>query len=227
MEPLVVRCRLRTPITFYTAPTLDGLLSWSIVHDAYGTGLPDLPDHLPGYELPAPMGLLGRYGPYQLPLWAASEFEPCGDTVEDTVYHHKRHEMGDWTQNRGGMLNLSPVKGRFMDRRIPRPIRYAEAWQATCVGNAAEILRLLQSVTHVGKRRAVGCGEVSEWSVAPSPESWEPCREGKLIRNIPALAAALLPAPPTEPVVLIPCTPPYWNQALLLPGWRAGTALPS
>lgn len=56
-----------------------------------------------------------------------------------------------------------------------------------CIGDQAEIARLLRYVTHLGKRAAVGKGEVREWLVEPCA-SWvgfPVLRAGRALRPLP------------------------------------------
>lgn len=70
-------------------------------------------------------------------------------------------------------VRLEQGKGLSKPWRLPIATGWVKGDLLTwwCVGDAAEIERLLRYVTHLGKRAAVGKGEVAEWVVEPC-ETW-------------------------------------------------------
>jgi CRISPR type IV-associated protein Csf3 len=72
-----------------------------------------------------------------------------------------------------------------------------------CVGNAAEIGRLLHTHIHyIGKRRGAGYGLVREWVVEPWEHDWSVRGpDGEIMRSVPDPAG-------TEVAGI---RPPYWS----------------
>ena len=75
------------------------------------------------------------------------------------------------------------------------PAVVAPYWEATCVGNAREIARLLEQIRYAGKRRSVGLGAVHHWEIAAASEGFALVRDGRLTRPLPALAVGSWTAP--------------------------------
>ncbi len=239
-RPVRVTLRLRegSPVAGYDPPKLDGLLAWAVVQEATG-GRGLAPSSAP-YALPVPLLCLWR-SVDGLPLWAASDLRPAGAALDDVEYLHKRAISGGWSAGnpRTGRLSLNTASGRHMERRVPLPQRACAVWEARAWGDAAEIARLLAGVAFVGKRRGAGLGEVRDWQVESIPAGGgggEPgadgvaiapgrdavCRDGRLLRPVPAGAAGALGLAPDEPPALLGWTPPYWTPASQGPGWAAG-----
>lgn len=97
-----------------------------------------------------------------------------------------------------------------------------EALEARCIGNRDEIIRLLAQLDFVGKRRAIGFGEVAEIRVETGEFSL--IENDELTRPIPALSVHLLgnKMPTGEPCP-VGWTPPQWMPSLFAPGWWSGT----
>jgi hypothetical protein len=218
-RPLTVTAHLRSgsPLVAYDPVYLDGLLAWAVMHTAtQGHGLARSDDP---YWLPLPLRLLWASGD-GLPLWGCSVFLPVGDAEPDTVYTHKRPPSADLIDAR----KIKPGVGRWMDRRVPLPVRTCDAWQARCVGNADAIRELLAGVAFLGKRRGIGFGEIAEWEIA-EVEFVDAIDaiviNGKLAHAVPAdgpISGAAAPA-------LVGWTPPQWLPAVFGMGWPVGTAV--
>jgi CRISPR type IV-associated protein Csf3 len=117
---------------------------------------------------------------------------------------------------------IDTASGRYMERRIPVPVRTADVWAATMIGDPDEVTRLLHFVRSIGKGRSIGLGEVAEWHVADYDE-FSLHRDGRLIRSLPADAAHAMGISMTgDPEPLIGWTPPYWHPVLRRPGYRTG-----
>ena len=81
-----------------------------------------------------------------------------------------------------------------------------------CLGDADAIRPLLASITHLGRRRAVGNGRVVGWEVEPS-ETWDgfPCVVGgQPLRNLPVDWPGV--APGCE-IAWATLAPPYWQRS--------------
>ncbi len=220
MRPLRVVADAHAPMVHYEPTSLAGLLAWCVVmEETEGRGV-DFPPRWP----PLPLAVAGHYGSGgQLPLWSSSGFAPVGPEIRSTEWMHKRAPRGLTARARG----MDTSTGRYMERRIPLPLRTAPAWEARCIGNAQEIERLLHRyVIGLGKRRNIGYGEVVGWWVLPWDEGGDPLvQDGRLAHNIPQEHAVRAGWRIDEPPVLVGWTPPLWHAAFQSPGWPAGTAV--
>lgn len=92
--------------------------------------------------------------------------------------------------------------GRYRAYRMPVSYRHALTVSWCVVGEPTEIRRLLQLVTHLGKKTEMGWGAVASWTVATSDDDWS-VRDasGRLTR----------PVPDADGGVLYGFRPPYWH----------------
>lgn len=203
---------------------LDGLLANAVAREATGGEM--LPPSSAPYEIPLPLLCLWR-NEAGLPLWAASCLIPEGECARDAVYLHKRAQTGQFTKgDKRGRFSISTTTGRYMERRVITPTMTAQRWIAYAIGVPQEIERLLSFISHIGKRRAAGLGEVRRWRVEET--LCDPVevlvRDGRLIRPIPADAAGVLDVfAPNDPPGFCGWTPPYWLPATIGSAWRTGT----
>lgn len=204
----------------YDPLQFDNLLARAVVDEATsGRGLPPEPG---AYRLPVPLRCLWR-SPEGYPLWAATPFFPVGEAIADVAYWHKRAQTGQFTRTKSGRFSIRATQGRYMERRVPLPTKLCECWQAWCIGDRQEIVRLLRPVVHVGKKRSAGFGEVRAWRIDAG--EFALIRAGRLTRPMPALALPdLLPGLcPAEAPAPVGWTPPQWKPSLFALGWWPGT----
>lgn len=97
-------------------------------------------------------------------LYASSDFE-CDDEHKGQEYWHKRYPSthNEWVKPK--QINVKTTAGQYKDYRVPMDVRLAKTITAYCIGNKAEIERLLGFVTHVGKKSSQGFGRVINWQV--------------------------------------------------------------
>lgn len=185
---------------------LDALLAWAVCHlDCRPPALDE--EQLADVEIPVSMSDCGRYY-----LASASV-----STVRqrELRYVHKRFPA-EWWQALGGgksaqrvQTNAGPSKGF----RVPVEATFLEGDVLTwwCAGVRDDVARLLDVVTHVGRRRAVGEGEVRSWTVEPCTP-WGPGfpvvdTEGRPLRHLPA-DEGLVTGDHLMRIGTL--TPPYW-----------------
>ena len=224
-EPLVIRLYLEigSQLAGYDPLHLDNLLARCVVNEATEWEGLSPENGQEGYLLPVPLARLW-VNPRGYPLWAATPFQPGLGAEGDVQYWHKRRQTGRWTRTARGTFSMPPARGRWMERRVPVPTVVAPYWEATCVGNAREIARLLEQIRYAGKRRSVGLGAVHHWEIAAASEGFALVRNGRLTRPLPALAVELLDgAMPVGAPAPVGWTPPQWQSGLWAPGWWAGT----
>lgn len=228
-EPLRVIATLRpgAHIVNYDPICLDGILAWAVVQEATeGAGVPHTNDP---YCLPVPLATLWRSDD-GYPLHASTSLYPVGVVHADDIhYYHKRAPTGEYSRATSKHGLSIPIRsGRWMERRIPVPTQTTMALEALCIGNQSEIQRLLAYVSHIGKRRASGMGEVAAWDVAPVDQFvlWrEIDGERRLARSIPQAAGPALDIRTIDAPALVGWTPPQWHPVLQRVGWREGTVL--
>jgi hypothetical protein len=222
-QPLRVTLFTRgAQVATYDHPFLDGILAWCVVNQiTKGRSVSDAPDD--GYLIPLPLECLWR-DERGFPLWAATQLHPEGVNEADVWYRHKRPPSGRFTHAKTGKFNISPTDGRFMERRVPVPTVAAEQWVATCVGNAIEIGRLLETLRAVGKESHRGLGAVDHWLIEPYDRFYL-VDNIRLTRRIPVGGRALLGGyEPQDAPVLAGWTPPHWKRVLWGECWDVGTA---
>ena len=185
MEPLEITAelggRLILPHEGYIH--IDALLAWAVtVRDDYALALDE--EQLRPVEIPVQRSACGRYH-----MASASV---CDVRLREKRYIHQRFPVEHWQSLGGGksvnriQINAGPSKGF----RVPVEAQHLEGRLLTwwCIGERDEITELLALVTHVGRRRAVGEGEVREWRVEPC-ESWGEgfpvMRDGAPLRHLP------------------------------------------
>lgn len=218
-EPLTITARLvknSQVVAYEPPPYLDGLLAWAVLQVVTaGQGVPqNTPE---AYWIPLPLRCLWVSAD-ELPLWAASVFQPAGDLVQDVTYLHKRNPLGEFSRS----ARWNAKAGRWMERRRPLPTAGCNVWQARCIGNHAWVERLLvQNVGFLGKNRGIGFGEVADWEVAPAAFESPLVVDGRLAHALPVEY-------PDKPCITdaprrVGWTPPQWKRSLFSAGWSVGT----
>ena len=193
-------------------PALDGQLAALIVAEALaGDGLEPSAD---AYSIPLPLTCLWRSAD-GLPLWAASQWRPAPSpgmkAQSDVAVLHKRAPEG-----------VNAQKGRWQERQMFHQTHPGALWEATGIGDVAEIARLFQGVRYMGKKRSVGYGEIV--SLRIRPYRFSVAERGALVRAVPSTAMAVLGVDARGPAEMTGWTPPAWLPSTWLPGYRAGSA---
>lgn len=215
-----------TQIVNYDQINFDNLLCAAVVEEAWNTvgawGWQARPA-----ALPCPLTTLWR-DERGLSLYAAGLMQPLGASTRDVVYHHKRAPRGAYSRgnSKDGGLRMETNKGRYMERQIPMPTLAVQTLECFCVGDPAEIARLLENISHLGKRRGNGFGAVERWEIQPARHFASDCvcdTGGIWKKALPMAAASALGIAPEGALSLVGWTPAQWNPATFLAGWRAGT----
>lgn len=166
-QPLCVTAIMSTPVVagVDNRINLDGLLaSAALTTHPY----PSQWGRDGDVTLPLPLELLW-VSDTGLPLWAATPLQPLGDAVDGREYWHKRtpSHRADF----GVKLNAVTTAGRWKEYRVPLRTVTTDRLTALCIGNQAEVERLLASVSHIGKKGSVGYGRVARWLVEPAGDA--------------------------------------------------------
>lgn len=207
LEPLQVTVRTVSPVSSNDPVALDGVLAYAMVMEAM-RGKP-FPQSGGPFWQPLPLKLDRLVN--DLPLWTSTDFLPF-DVHKRLTHIHRRT-----ADNPYAMIGLmqtihakrprrfpSSAAGPYMDYRVPDRRYVADKWVATCVGNLAEVQRLLSMVQYFGKGSKRGCGFIDEWQVEPIERfSWRDA-EGFALRPIPTDESD------TGVGVRQGFTPPYW-----------------
>lgn len=161
---------------------LDGPLAWA--EATTGDYPPLTGDTAP--EIPLPLEKWERDG-----LWGWKTSRAHYDVAAQTVLEVRRKpsdkEFARFTEERKHHHGLGPHKAR--DTAIPIALIPTIWWDVEAT-DEAELLLLLDVITHLGARRSIGLGRVDDWEVTPgTPGGWE---------DRPFTA---------------PARPPYWHQA--------------
>lgn len=164
-SPLIIDAVLATPYVPSGSDSsvhLDGLLSQAVL-----TAHP-CSHHFNGQAciVPLPIDILwiSKDG---LPLWAASDMLPDGDTNQAREYWHKRYPSN--RSDFGTKLSAITTAGRWKEYRVPLNAVRANKLRAVAIGNKAEVERLLGFMSHIGKKGAAGYGRVAQWVVSYLP----------------------------------------------------------
>lgn len=213
MEPLRVSVVTVTPVASNDPVAFDGLLAYAMVTEALaGQSFPEAPGI---FWQPLPLKMEREVD--GLPLWATTHFQP-ENLAKGMSHIHRRtadnpYEMPALQASLGNKrLRRFPNQqaGQYMDFRVPERRNVASRWTATCVGNRAEIERLLAYVQHFGRAPKRGCGFIQEWRVEPLGGEFSLYdADGEPLRPIPIEWDAGVGS-------LQGFTSPYW----LKDGWR-------
>lgn len=195
--------------------SLDALLEWSVSRER------DLPWLSRGHEIPEPLPI-----PVHLVHYPGGVLPLCTQWVPDGApYRH------DWVRRRDGVdveslarpYNRSYGPGRDLMLRA-YGANVAEARWLLSTNDAGRVGELLQRVTHLGKLRAHGCGELgAAWVVSEAPGA-TPLRalvdaEGRAARAIPVAALESWDGPVERRAVQAP----YWHPARQVAAVAPGT----
>ena len=185
MTPLRVTARLAGVICLPTYPlALDALLAYAVcVRD--GIQPATLPSELVDVEVPLQRSACGAF---HLASCGAYKLERA-----ELRHIHKRAPIEQYQAIGGDKIKRVMITaGPNKSYRIPLETKHLvndtiEWW---CVGDAEQIESLLSLIHYLGKRRGVGLGRVSKWTIeAMGPRQlWEGfpvVRSGKPLRNLP------------------------------------------
>jgi CRISPR type IV-associated protein Csf3 len=168
MQPLKVTVRTLQPVITTEPLHLDGLLAYAVVKEAtHGKMLGETSG---AYWIPLPLEIERIHD--GLPLWRSTNFREI-DSFKDHSHYHQRGDANPYepmavthTLTRKRPNRMPPTtEGQYMSYRVPIQRITADRWEATCVGNREEILRLLGYLQYVGKKGAYGYGRVYSWQV--------------------------------------------------------------
>lgn len=203
-SPVIVTAELATPIVMAEndGTHLDGILS--------AAALTDHP-HPSAWDgaavVPLPLEL-AWVSPSGKPLWAATPLIPSGTAIAAREYWHKRYPTH--RAEFGTRQNAVTSAGRYREYRVPINAISIDRLHALAIGHPGEMQRLLDTVSHIGKKGSIGYGRVARWTLTPAAHT---IADILALRAVPAEFAST--GRPVEP--LRGWTPPYWYA----PWWDA------
>lgn len=83
--------------------------------------------------------------------------------------------------------NIQTNGGDFKSADVPVPIRITDKVSWYLIGEIEEIKQLLNKCTSLGKRRAMGCGQVSRWEIVEYDQDYSLVRNGNLMTALPQI----------------------------------------
>jgi CRISPR type IV-associated protein Csf3 len=185
--PLKITAHLRTGVISDRWLPLDAILLYQASRQRFGVQCRTLAGgESESKDVSMPLAIVhsGKHDWYYACSWA----QPQPWWVEEGHdYWNKRFDQNfAYLVNFGGKRGKVIIeKGRY--KAYHTPVFYYVALQIEwyCVGDGAEIERLLSTVTHIGKKRSQGWGRVSQWEIEPCSEDWSVRRDGQLTRGVP------------------------------------------
>ncbi|WP_206922899.1 hypothetical protein [Alicyclobacillus suci] len=187
---------------------LDSMLAWSWIFEHRPELLAKTTSGLEGeiYHPPIPLKRIGDDDNW----YYACSFA-CGKPVgERTNYWHKRFDAQHaetYADFEGRREKVNTSAGRYKNYRMPVVTYLIAKLTWYCVGDAQEIEYLLSNITHIGKKRSQGYGEIREWTVTPSDVD----------------KSHLRPIPSDAGTDVLAIRPPYWERSNhMLVTWPEG-----
>lgn len=109
---------------------------------------------------------------------------------------------------------INTRRGHFKSYNMPIIIQSAENITFYCVGNKAELERLFRDLTHIGKKRSQGFGEVKKVVLESVNYDWSLFNNGSPMRFLPFEYYQKKKKKKVDIMVqLVPIRPSYWNTA--------------
>jgi len=188
MDNLQVIAHMASPLVAYDdwSPSLDALLEYVLL-DRLNLITPnptaaDAEKNLPLIFEQMPLARPEIKGEW---YWAVSSPHYIENHQQTSRYRkrwdYQEHHL-EWGKKRA---KVSGSEGHFKAYDLPRYDREMQTIHWFCVGDANKISDLLQSITHLGKKRSQGCGQVHKWEVLPFEHDWHLWRGDKLARPMP------------------------------------------
>lgn len=177
MQPLIVTAELRNGFVSSDpwSPALDGILAYQAMREKLGDEEFAIRNHRSDLQEP----ITG------VPLAEESDgtlsWYQCSSPVYQVALEHKRffHRRFDakpaekYWEPPGKSGKVLVAAGPYKNARLPATHHITPRVQWACIGDPAEIRRLLAKTTAIGGRLGAGMGRVREWHVEPAGEEAE------------------------------------------------------
>lgn len=128
------------------------------------------------------------------------------DEMHTTVLYKRFHEAEDLKTK----TRIRRNSGMMRDYMMKFPYSASKTVKFYMNGNLEELTRLLSQVRHLGKKRAVGGGQVCDFSIAPIDADYSIIKDGIAMRSIPC---NMLKSFSDIRAMRLAYTFPSWDQA--------------
>ena len=185
-EPLKIAADMAAPIVMFPhdALPLDGMLEWA----AFKSRAPVIQRYLLGSEANGrqPLPSINQQAfNFKIPVkrvghkedsdwyWAASWAQFPEGYETDKSHWNRRFDggqpgLGEYLDFQGRSEKISVSSGRYKGYHHPLSLVVTPRVEWYCLGDAEGIAKLLTKITHLGKKRSQGWGEVLRWSIYKS-----------------------------------------------------------
>lgn len=180
MTPLEITAHVPGPIALPNGPiALDALLASQV---ALRVGLPPpaTADDCERLTIPVELEQRGRFHLCSFSVGELADYE---------LRYVNRRAPVEQFQEFGVRGRVQITAGQDKSYRVPLEVGHLRGERLTwwALGDPIEVINLLTSVSHLGKKRSVGLGRVLRWTVEMC-ERWDGfpvVREGKPLRTLP------------------------------------------
>jgi CRISPR type IV-associated protein Csf3 len=215
-EPLRVTAHLRTGVVADRWLPLDGILLYQAARAQLGDQVVTVPGGSPapgGVSVPLKVLHPGEDHWYYACSWAQPQpwWAAEGQDHWNKRFDNALADLVDFGGKRGRVI---VEKGEYKAYHMPVHYYAAAGVEWFCIGDRAEIARLLATCTHIGKKASQGWGRVAGWQVEPWAEDWTVRRDGLLTRAVPIQDA--LPGEAGR-LMFYGLRPPYYRKENQLP----------
>lgn len=165
------------------------------------------------YVIPLPLAL-AWVAPSGEPLWLATDLSPVGPGAPPigVSYIHARYPTH--RADLADRQSANTSAGRYKDTRLPLPTAMTDEVEGYCIGNLLEVTKLLDRVTHIGRKSAHGHGRVFRWAVDPAPGVTPAFILDRRPVPVEFLGAHSIKTDPSRINPRRGWTPPYWHAPL-------------
>lgn len=213
MDNLQIIAHMATPLAAYDdwSPSLDALIEYQLL-DRLGLITPnptaaDAEKNLPLIFDKMPIARKILNGEW---YWAVSSPHYIENHQQTSKFRkrwdYQEHHL-DWGKKRA---KVNGSEGHFKAYDLPRYDREMQSIHWFCVGDANKISELILNVTHLGKKRSQGCGQVHKWEVLPFEYDWHLWRGDSLARPMPV---NMIEPPQSINMMQWGWRPPIWLAA--------------
>ena len=199
-EPVLITAEMMTPILHAERQSthLDGILASAVLTDhPHPSAFGDI------VTIPLPLDLVW-VSSSGYPLWASTPLVPVDGGIVSREYWHKRYPSH--RAEFGNKQSANTSAGRWREFRVPVAAHSTSKLVAMAIGNMAELQRLLDGVTHIGKKSSIGYGRVVKWEVIPHPHTLEDVLSNRAVPVESGLTDGRMERHRGW-------TPPYWHAA--------------
>lgn len=214
MRPLEICIEMRVPFSSTEEIRLDGILSYLALKDFLGDDFYCMKDK--DKTLPAPLPIEKVNSGTDNWFWKCS-FSKAKIEKEEIVTWKKR-----WDEENEDLvkkpekreIRINHKQGFFKAYQMPIVLKSSKKLLFCCVGNEEELSKLLKKITHIGKKRSQGYGEVKSFSIVDPEKDWSLWHDYErriASRSIPVEVK-------NEDLLKVGCMsrktirPPYWHK---------------